>query len=534
MPELTVITGGTERKITFPGGLPLRKILEGAGLLVRSGCTGNGACGLCLVKVEKGNDGNLTKNERLLLSASQINEHIRMACQMAPQGDLSIRIIDEGAKSAWRELPQESGRPITAKSGQGTGTASPGKTFGLAVDLGTTHISFSVWDMAQGKRVFGRAGLNPQSRFGSDIITRLTAASESPEKARIMGRLPLEAINGALADGCAENRMHPADIRHVRFVGNTPMLALLTCSSPAALLRPDQWTRPFDCAAADAPVFAAALGIHQQASVKAVLPFAGFVGSDLLAGVLATGLMSAPGSLLMDFGTNSEIALWDGTTLWVTSAAGGPAFEGYGIRCGMPAGPGAIFRASRRLDGGGVDFHVTGGVRARGICGSGLVDLIASLCVTGELAANGKFTGGITSYPVQEKDPAICLYKPDVDMFQRAKAATGAGVRILLEMAGINAGRLNRVCICGDFGRNLNVANAQRIGLLPDVTPGKVEICGNTALAGCEDVLLSLRKAQELEQIRKRASIVNLSRAPRFEDFFLDGLYLRPIPDGNP
>ena len=533
MPELTIITGITEKKITFSTGPTLRKILEGEGMWVRSGCTGNGACGLCLVKIEKGNDGNLTKNERLLLTAVQIEDNYRMACQMSPEGDLTVRIINSGHNFIWRDLPEE--KACSAGGSENKISAAPAKTktFGLAVDLGTTQISFSVWDMAQDRRVFGRAGLNPQSRFGSDIITRLTAAGESPDNARLMGRIPLDAVNEALGDGCDLNGIDPENIRHVKFVGNTPMLALLTGSDPTLLLRPDHWSRPFECAPVNAKNLAAALGIHPEASVEAVSPFAGFVGSDLLAGVLATNLISDPGSMLIDFGTNSEMALWDGKTLWVTSAAGGPAFEGYGIRCGMPAGPGAIYRVRRGQNGGGLDFQVIGGGRAGGICGSGLVDAIACLCDSGELAANGKFTGGNISYLMQEKDPAICIFKADVDMFQRAKAAISAGARVLLEMANMEAGQLNRVCVCGEFGRNLNVPNSQIIGLLPDLPPERVELCGNTALAGCEGMLLYPEKAVELETARGRASIVNLSRAARFEDLFLEGLYLRPAPAGR-
>ncbi len=163
---------------------------------------------------------------------------------------------------------------------------------------------------------------------------------------------------------------------------------------------------------------------NPEAAVEVVSPFAGFVGSDLLAGVLATHLTDRPGGLLIDFGTNSELALWDGTTLWVTSAAGGPAFEGCGIQCGMPAEPGAIYRIDPQQEATGLRFQVIGDGLARGLCGSGLVDLIAFLRRTGDLTSTGKLT---IPYPenvfiVQRENPAIRLTNGDVDIFQRAKA----------------------------------------------------------------------------------------------------------------
>ena len=141
----------------------------------------------------------------------------------------------------------------------------------------------------------------------------------------------------------------------------------------------------------ETPIWVSLLGVHPQATLEVISPLAGFVGSDLLAGVLATRLTEQPGGLLIDFGTNSEMALWDGQTLWVTSAAGGPAFESCGMQCGMPAEPGAIYRFGGLQDSDEVHFQVLGGGEAKGFCGSGLVDLIACLRDSGELTSAGSF-----------------------------------------------------------------------------------------------------------------------------------------------
>jgi uncharacterized 2Fe-2S/4Fe-4S cluster protein (DUF4445 family) len=270
--------------------------------------------------------------------------------------------------------------------------------------------------------------------------------------------------------------------------------------------------------------------------VEVVSPLAGFVGSDLLAGVLAAGLTDSPGSLLIDFGTNSEIALWDGNTLWVTSAAGGPAFEDCQTQCGMAAEPGAIYRASRRQDSSGWNLETIGGESgdgetAKGFCGSGLVDLIACLRHTGDLTKAGKFTDATCreGFPIEAGSAGLRLSRRDVDMFQRAKAAIGAGVATLLARAGMRIPDLTRVCVCGAFGQHLNPRNAQAIGLLPEIAAERVELLGNAALAGCERLLLSEAAAADLTLIRQRAAIINLSQHSDFDDLFLDNLYLQPL-----
>jgi uncharacterized 2Fe-2S/4Fe-4S cluster protein (DUF4445 family) len=331
------------------------------------------------------------------------------------------------------------------------------------------------------------------------------------------------------------------------------MLALLTQSDPQQLLQPDNWTRPIYFKLEQRGTWVNALGLHPQATVEVVPPLAGFVGSDLLAGVLATGLTRQPGALLIDFGTNCEMAFWDGHTLRVTSAAGGPAFEGCGIQCGMPAEPGAIYRfgppspplsnplspphhAPPIQDGRDAlhrvpNFEVLGGIEPKGFCGSGLVDLIAWLRDTGDLTPTGSFPKPQHKdrYVLLERDSVIRLTKRDVDTLQRAKAAVGAGIRTLLARTPADAPVLNRICVCGVFGQHLNIRNAQRIGLLPDIPPEHIELCGNTALAGCERLLLSASAAAELLSLRKRAAIINLSQTADFDALFLENLYLQPL-----
>jgi uncharacterized 2Fe-2S/4Fe-4S cluster protein (DUF4445 family) len=280
--------------------------------------------------------------------------------------------------------------------------------------------------------------------------------------------------------------------------------------------RPDLWAVP--------------LGIHPLASIEVIPPLAGFVGSDLLAGVLATHLIEkGPGGLLIDFGTNSEIALWDGRVLWVTSAAGGPAFEGSGISCGVPADPGAIYRVS--FQNGVPDFAVLSDSEPRGLCGSGLVDLIAGLVRSDRLTDKGQFVADIPreGFVLAHGDQAIVLKKKDVGVFQVAKAAIGTGVEVLLTKAAMGYEDLRRIYVGGLFGRFLDVPNAQEIGLLPMIPPDRVELCGNTALTGSAEALLSPVALEGLKDLINQARIINLSSWPGFSDYFLTHLYLQPV-----
>lgn len=528
MLQLIITTGDDSHQVRFDPGPSLREILDATSTRVRCGCRGNGLCGLCLVQIETGQVNPPTPHESLLLTPQQLDQQIRLACQVIPQQGLSIRIINPAAPSSWRSLPDD---PLPAFRKHPPQWPHP--AYGVAVDLGTTHISLTLWDLAQGVRVTGRIGQNPQSRYGSDIVTRLIAASESADNANRLADLALGAIHEAVQDICSRHGVDPGQIMRLVVVGNTAMMAILTRSHPEALLRPQSWTQEFPCQIHDLQAWVRQLGLHPQAIVEVVSPLAGFVGSDLLAGALATGLMDRPGSLLIDFGTNSEMALWDGLTLWVTSAAGGPAFEGCGIACGMPAEPGAVYRVSRNGDPASLKYEVIEGGPARGICGSGLVDLLAGLLRIGMVTPRGKFAEGLDGFALVEGDTAIRIDSKGIDLFQRAKAAIGAGTRTLLAHAQMQAEDLTRICVCGAFGRYLDIPNAQILGLLPALPMDRIELCGNTALRGCESLLLSEDAQADLVAVRRNARIVNLAQVPEFEALFLDCLYLRPL-GGDP
>lgn len=532
MPELTVMLEEGEQRIPFRSGQSLRDILDTTDARVRSGCRGMGACGLCRVRIETGKAGRPTPNEQMHLGSAQLAKGIRLACQVTAEQDLQIEILSPARKSGWRTPPKGAERHTGRSSGFPL-NAMPQQTehpYGVAADLGTTHINLSLHELSSGQWLGSRYALNPQMDFGSDVLTRLVAASESKKQARTLGQLAVKAIGEGLLDMATREGINLQQVIRLVLVGNTAMLALLSGRNYELLLKPSHWMNAVDCLPRDTEPWVETWGIHPQAEIEALPPLAGFVGSDLLAGVVTTHLTeNEHGSLLIDFGTNSEMALWDGRTLRATSAAGGPAFEGCGISCGRPVEPGAIHNI--RFENGILDYAIIAGSKPHGLCGSGLVDLIATLVGSGRLTSLGRFAPTVPKegFEIVRDERNIVLDKRDVDVFQRAKAAIGVGIQVLLAQAGMGCDDLRRIYVGGTFGRFLNVENAQAIGLLPMIQPDLIELYGNTALAGCEDMLLSPDAVKRFKTLGNNTEIINLSQCLDFDDIFLENLYLQPM-----
>ena len=449
------------------------------------------------------------------------------------RGDPEVASENDVPVSNWACLAEGECDRVAEFGVSPSGTITQGGApYGVAVDLGTTQIRVSLWDLRKRVRLAGRVGLNPQANFGPDVLTRLAMAAGSKERAQEFGWLAREAIREALLDIKAKTGHDLRAIGQVVIVGNTAMLALLAEKNQGQLLQPKFWTRPVDCEPTDTSPWVAGWGMAPNARVEVLPPVAGFVGSDFLAAALSTGLIDGPaGSLMIDFGTNSEMGLWDGSVLWVTAAAGGPAFEGSGISCGLSVQAGAIFKVERSDADPLFRCEVIGGGEASGLCGSGLVDSIANLLKAGKLNRRGRFTKDVGEEGVLiargQKD--VVLKQPDIDIIARAKSAISSGTICLLEKAGLRAENLQRICVCGAFGSFLNIAHAQKIGLLPEIAPLRIELHGQATLMGCELLLLSGNSLAMLEPLRKRARIFNLAMVSEFENRFIEGLCFQPM-----
>ena len=525
MPELTILLDNQTHTLVFRPGRSVRDILEPTPYRVRSGCHGNGACGLCRIRVLAGDAGPVTTSEQLHLHEGLLTQGVRLACQIRPHDALTVEVLNPAPPSDWRATPEGFWqRGEVREHDVVPDPADIRRPCGVAVDIGTTNLSLSVFELERGRWLADRWGRNPQAVHGSDFIGRLAAAAQSPAVAAQMSAQVVDALAEALQDIAVHDGLDLQRIVRVVLVGNTAMLALLTGKQLETLLCPDYWSLPLECRPDDVAPWIARWRIHPHAQVEVVQPLAGFVGSDFLAGLVSVRVCEgdAP-ALFIDAGTNSEVALWDGECLHVTATAGGPAFETIGP--GVPAEPGAIYRVTRNE---GLEFHILDSDQASGLCGSGLVDLMARLRETGALSERGNLVDGTFGFVAGMRH--MVLTKRDVDAFQRAKAAIGAAVSALCMEARVEIDELQRIWIAGAFGRYLDIASAQAVGLVPMVRREHILLAGNTALSGCADLLLSSAAQRRLSRLRHRAgSVINLAHDRDFERTFMNHLYLRPF-----
>lgn len=532
MHRLLIRSASGSHRIEVPVGQSVRDALDATELRVRAACGGTGTCGACGVRLIDGEVTPPTVAEYMKLSATERAAGARLACQLRLRGDAEILLDQPAPPSDWKSLPADELAEV-----RGGLPALERNIYGVAVDLGTTHIRVALWDRRQGRRLATRFGPNPQGTFGADVLNRLQAALDNPEHAEEIARLARTAVIQAVRDILARDigSVTPmlAEIGRVFIVGNTAMLALLTGQGGKALIDPANWQSSIDCRPEN-PAAWQAQWYMPNADIILPQPVAGFIGSDLVANLIATRLTACQeGAMLLDIGTNTEMALWDGQRLYATSVPGGPAFEAVGISHGMPAEAGAIHRVQRCSSG--FDCETIGGSEARGYCGSGLADAIAVMVASGKLKVSGRFVDspGAEGFALDPTNSRTAITGMDIDAFQRAKAATAAAMIELLAQAGMTWRDVKRLCVSGAFGRTLLVEHAQAIGLLPPIDPALIELRADTSLAGCEQGLILSDGAKCFAEMAAQIRTVNLSLVPDYEDCYIDHLRLSPIKFGE-
>lgn len=414
--------------------------------------------------------------------------------------------------------------------------------YAVALDIGTTTLAAELVpfdmmsnDILHEKRIH-TVQLNPQKRFGDDIITRIGKIIETPENLDEQHRILLDAVKDMICDLARQSNIDPQRIIFVTVSGNTAMQQLFHRIDPGPL-----GVSPFVPATRHYPVVSAReydLPIHSDAQVRTLPVLGGFVGGDLVAGILATNMdrfsVDAPATLLIDVGTNGEMILAHKGRLWAASTAAGPAFEGAGIEHGMIASPGAVDRVDLS---GPISIRTLGHLPPIGICGSGLIDLTAELLRHGVIASNGRFSKDISSLrddiraKIEEqsfrlsasdtKHPQVRFTQRDVRQVQLAAGAIRCGVMLLLEKANLKPSDIEQVFLAGGFGSFINRDNAKRIGLFPpDIDTDKIRFCGNTSLLGAKMLARDRDTANRAKHVADRAEHVDLSTCENFSTVF--------------
>jgi uncharacterized 2Fe-2S/4Fe-4S cluster protein (DUF4445 family) len=410
---------------------------------------------------------------------------------------------------------------------------------GLAVDLGTSKLAGYLVDLESGETLATAGAMNPQARFGEDVISRIAYVGRRPSGAGELREAAIQALEGILDELSSAAGVARSQIVEVAIVGNTAMHHLLL-GLPVSQLG----AAPYMPAAAQAmDLSPAQIGLRLDPGVRVHLPplLAGFVGSDHLAVLLATGLWRTEQTVAaIDIGTNTEISLADHGRLLCCSCASGPALEGAHIRHGMRAGPGAIERV--RIDGGLVTVHTIAGAPAQGICGSGLVDAGAPSRPPATLDARaapdprapgvrpGKGGRGWEFVLVAATDGLhgmdIVVTSSDVRQLQLAKAAIRAGLQVLAQEAGVQEQMIEQVDVAGAFGSYLNIRSAVRLGMLPTLPRGRFRQVGNAAGLGARQLLGSTEQRAAEGEIVRRMQYVELATHPGFAAAFVQAMQL--------
>lgn len=478
-------------------GSPLRDALFTAG--VEFPCGGHGRCRGCRVRVTSGH-AEPSPEDRALLRPEELALGWRLACRLTASLHLTLEIAQ------WEALILDDDSCY-----QG----SPRDGLGIAIDVGTTTLVAQLVDRLSGHVLAVRSALNAQARHGADVMSRVEFATR-PDEAGTLTDLLRQQIGDLVRDLVADQG-HPAAVQEILLVGNTVMHHLFSGLPVNSLAH-----HPFTPANPETQTFTLAeLGWddHLAAPGTAVsfLPcLGGFVGSDILAGVVATRLAHSPQtSALVDLGTNGEIVVGNAQRLLCASTAAGPAFEGARITMGMRAATGAIAGVSLR--NGTFACQILGGGKARGICGSGLVDAIAVALDLGAIAPNGRLTLG-SPLPLTD---TVSLFQRDVRELQLAKGAITAGLHLLARQTDCLPDQWQSVHLAGAFGNYINRASARRIGLLP-FPIDRVRPAGNTAILGARMILMRPPDTDlSFRDLRSRTEHVVLNDDPGFLDTYV-------------
>ena len=532
MKHFRVVFRPDEQEVAIHQGATLLEAAGQAGIALTTPCGGKGTCGKCLVQ--------------LLPSGREVR-----ACQYTVQSDLVVtipetcrfyehKILGHGVERADQVTPTIVNRY--------RGGADGGDLLGLAVDVGTTTVVAKLLNLSDGHCLATKAMLNPQTRFGDDVISRIHYARSAANLSELH-HVIVRCLNDLVGRLCETAGVETGAIYEACIVGNTTMNHLFLELPVEQLGRAPY--RAYSVDAFDSPPERVGLQMNSGGNVHTVENIAGFVGSDTTAVALAVDMdITTETTLVVDIGTNGELVLTRDGHLYAASCAAGPALEGARIRQGSRAAEGAIEAVV--IDDGDIGLDVIGRAAPRSICGSGLIDAVAVLLELGVVNATGRFlsrqeaadrcpaavAGRVLeidgqgafclAFDERTKEPAVVLTQKDIREFQLAKGAIGAGIRLLLQKSGIEAGDLDSVLLAGAFGNYIRPSSAVAVGLLPNVPLDRIHFVGNAAASGAEMILLSQACRERSAALAKRIDYVEIAHEPQFGEVFADAMFLNP------
>lgn len=495
-----------------------------AGIILNTVCGGKGSCGKCALNLEP-------SGEEVLACQYKIDSDLTVTVPQASRF-FEQRILRHGIETK-SEI-----QPDIYKNYQAV--AGGNKILGLAVDIGTTTIVAKLIDLTTGDCLATQADYNPQMRYGDDVISRISYARTETKLAELQLVL-VDSLNSMIE----KLPVDPNRIYELTVVGNTTMNHIFL-GFPVTQLG----QAPYRAHSLDAHEIAAkALGIaiNPDANVRTVENIAGFVGSDSTAAALAVGIDLAEHlTLLVDIGTNGELILGTKQKLYAASCAAGPALEGARIEQGSRAVKGAVEAVI--INEGDIDIDVIGDCPAASICGSGLIDAVAVLLELGVLDHTGRFIetadlqnkvlpdvlrrlvkkdnqpAFVIAYADGTDKPSVVLTQKDIRQLQLAKAAIRTGILLLLKKLRLSGEDIEQVFLAGAFGNYIRKSSALKIGLLPDVTVGKIHFVGNAASSGARMILINTDARELAGRLARKIEYIEIAHEPDFSDLYANSM----------
>ncbi|MBO4861784.1 MAG: DUF4445 domain-containing protein [Firmicutes bacterium] len=466
---LKVYSQNKETDLEFSGTVKLSELLEANGLMPATPCGGNGTCGKCSAYFN---------GKKILCCQARLDEGGEL---YLPEKKILNKIKTDG------DMPE-----FTIKEQDG---------YGLAVDIGTTTVVARIIDLKTGALLPAVSRENPQRLLSADVIGRIQASIEKG-KLPVLEGLIKETVQDLKEHALKLNGLTDADIRKTVITGNTTMLYLYTGRMPTTL--------------AYTPFIADCLFGYEEDGIYYPPCFGAFVGADIYTAIVASGLIPKDETaLLVDLGTNGEIALYDKGKLTCCATACGPAFEGTGISCGGHAADGAIDHVW--IKDGKPKFSVIGNTEPTHICGSGIMDAIATLLDLEVIDETGAMP------EPYEFAPGVVLQPKDVRQVQLAKAAICGGIKTLINREGLTEEDIKTLYIAGGFGSYITLDSAVRVGVFPKELQDNAKVIGNAALSGAIMILLGAEK--KFEPASVETECINLAQQPEFSDLYMESMF---------
>ncbi len=480
--EHSVVIVNSGRRLSAQEGDSLLAVLQAAGEAPDAPCGGHGKCGKCRVTV---------------------NGEQRLACETKICGDMEV-VLPAGRRTE-----------ILTDSAFVPGAADGKYTYVAAFDIGTTTVVCYLMDGREGKLLAQTSCVNPQTQFGADVISRIQYAMD--EDSSVMARCIRDALNKLVREAADQAGISPEEIGVTAIVGNTAMHHLLLEIDPKPLTIPPYMPSVREALEMNG---ASLLPSCPNSEIRILPNIAGFVGADTVGCLVATRFDRLEElTLMIDIGTNGEMVLGDRSRRIACSTAAGPAFEGAKIQCGMRGAAGAVDHVT--LENGKIQWSVIGGGVPVGLCGSGLLDLVAALLETGDISESGQMLCG-DRYTLE--GTGVFLTRKDVREVQLAKAAIRAGIELMCGTLGVEPKDIRKVLLAGAFGNYLNPASACAIGMIPPVLLPKIQPIGNAAGGGARLCALSSREFAYSKQLAQGTEFLELASLPEFNDCYVDCL----------